>query len=205
MDVVSVASSVARGAYDADEDMIELPPKRGGPIPSSQVDPNDFKRLKAEEIKLRIQKREDEFKKVKQLYLPKPTIEASLKYLKEKENINVKQHAGKLVGFNAAPLKVNRFRPQFRPDGSLLTLKRGDNSLKIQEVRVVADSTNEEQRRIYSGLGELFAKHTMFSLGSVDAEGELRQQMKDIRLNQDQVMKLEMLADPRMAQLQTAF
>jgi hypothetical protein len=66
-----------------------------------------------------------------------------------------------ITGFKNTPMKVRRFRPQFRPDGALLTLKKSENKLVINEVKIVKDSSNSDQKRVYEGLTDVFKKHTI--------------------------------------------
>ena len=86
-----------------------------------------------------------------------------LAYLKSEKKVGVKQVDNKDAGFKKIPMTVPRFRPQFRPDGSLLTLKRSTNKLQIIEVKVVKDSTNKQQKKVYHELTEVLKKHTTFS------------------------------------------
>lgn len=70
------------------------------------------------------------------------------------------------------PNRVHRFRPQFKPDGSLLTLRRADNKLKITEIEVVKGAKNAEVKKSYQGLTEVLLKHSTITEGSDDASPE---------------------------------
>lgn len=82
MEAVSVIGSAIGG-----EEEIELPPKKGAPLTIAESEGSDFKRLKAEEIRAKIQKREENIKKVKKPFLSKRNVEECLSYLKANEGI----------------------------------------------------------------------------------------------------------------------
>lgn len=65
-----------------------------------------------------------------------------------------------ITGVKGVPNRVHRFRPQFKPDGSLLTLRRADNKLKITEIEVVKGAKNADVKKSYQGLTEVLLKHS---------------------------------------------
>lgn len=65
---------------------------------------------KSEEIFERIRVNDEKFKKVRQLYAPKKSMQECLTYLKSK-NVEVKESNGQIFGLKGLPSKVNRFRP----------------------------------------------------------------------------------------------
>ncbi len=64
----------------------------------------------------------------KTLVAEKPSLKESMEYLK-RIGVQVKEENKQIQGFQKTPMKVNRCRPQFRPDGALLTVKRETNKI----------------------------------------------------------------------------
>ncbi len=85
----------------------------------------------------------------------------------------VNESNGLISGIKKVPNKVNRFRPQFKPDGSLLTLKRATNELIISEVSLVHNVKNQEVKKSYQGLTDVFLKHSQIIEGHKDMSEEL--------------------------------
>jgi hypothetical protein len=79
--------------------------------------------LKKEEIERNIRKREKNIAATGKLFSDKPSLQDSLKYL---ETLGVKVNkmpSGEIVGLKNQPMKgIVRCRPQFKPDGKLLTV-----------------------------------------------------------------------------------
>lgn len=87
-------------------------------------------------------------------------------------------------------MKVNRCRPQFRPDGALLTVKRETNKVQIREVPTVQGSDNKEQRTIYSGLTDIFLEHTTINDGK-KANTELRDALDKMKLSKQESERID--------------
>ncbi len=100
-------------------------------------------------------------------------------------------------------MKVNRCRPQFRPDGALLIVKRETNQIQIREIPTVQGSDNSEQRAIYSGLTDIFLKYTTINEGK-KASIELREQLDKMKLTQQAAERIDQSADPKLKGLQQA-
>lgn len=94
-------------------------------------------------------------------------------------------------------MKVNRCRPQFRPDGALLTVKRETNQIQIREVPTVEGSDNNEQRGIYSGLTDILLKFTTINDGK-KANIELRDALDKMKLSQQDAEIIDQKMDPKL-------
>lgn len=137
---------------------------------------------KGEEIFDRIRANDDKFRKARLLFGPKKSIQECLQYLK-KQGVPVNESYGVITGVKGVPNKVHRFRPQFKPDGSLLTIKRADNKVKITEIEVASGAKNADVKKSYQGLTDVFLKHVSITEGSGDASLEL----SNLRLDENEV------------------
>ena len=54
---------------------------------------------------------------------------------------------------------IIRCRPQFKPDGKLLTVTNG-NKIIIKEIPLVKDVRNDEQKNVYSKLTDIILQYT---------------------------------------------
>ena len=98
-------------------------------------------------------------------------------------------------------MNVNRCRPQFRPDGALLTVKRETNQIQIREVPTVQGTDINEQRTIYSGLTNILLKHTTINDGK-KANIELRDALDKMKLSQQDSDIIDQRMDHKLRGLQ---
>ena len=178
--------------------MIELQAPSGTTgqiLPSIQEEREEIARLKREDIKRRILKRDQQIEAMGKLP-DKPSLLESLQYLKG-IGVQVKEENKQIQGFVKTPMKVNRCRPQFRPDGALLTVKRESNQITIRQVPTVQGSDNQEQRKTYGGLTDVLFKHTTINEGK-KGYADLREQLDKMKLTPQQSQIIDQKMDPNL-------
>ena len=111
--------------------------------------------------------------------------------------VQVKEENKVIQGFQNTPMKIHRCRPQFKPDGALLTVKRGSNKIEIKEIPTVQGSDNKEQRQVYSGLTDILMRYTKINDGKV-LSIDLRDQMDNMKLNKQDAQRIDQLMDPKL-------
>ena len=62
---------------------------------------------------------------------------------------------------------IIRCRPQFKPDGKLLTVFNG-NKIIIKEIPLVKDVRNDEQKNVYSKLTDIILQYTEVKSFDID-------------------------------------